>query len=108
MTNERPPAVQFERVSLAFDDKEVLREVSFAIPAGHMTILIGASGAGKSIVLKLILGLLKPDSGSIRVDGERIDTMTESQLMRVRDGIGMLFQRVASAAPGESPPCARQ
>jgi phospholipid/cholesterol/gamma-HCH transport system ATP-binding protein len=82
-------------VSLAFDDNVVLREVSFAIPAGHMTILIGASGAGKSIVLKLILGLLKPDSGSIRVDGERIDTMTESQLMRVRDGIGMLFQESA-------------
>ena len=95
MTNEHPPAVRFERVSLAFDDNVVLRDVSFAVPAGQLTILIGASGAGKSIVLKLILGLLKPDSGRIWVDGERIDTMTESQLMRVRDGIGMLFQESA-------------
>ena len=45
--------------------------------AGHMTILLGASGAGKSVILKLILGLLKPDSGVIRINGERIDTMTE-------------------------------
>ena len=95
MTSEHPPAVRFERVSLAFDDNVVLRDVSFAVPAGQLTILIGASGAGKSIVLKLILGLLKPDSGRIWVDGERIDTMTESQMMRVRDGIGMLFQESA-------------
>ena len=57
-------AVQFDRVSLAFDDNVVLRDLSFSVPAGHMTILIGASGVGKSVVLKLILGLLKPDSAS--------------------------------------------
>jgi phospholipid/cholesterol/gamma-HCH transport system ATP-binding protein len=88
-------AVVFDHVALAFDDKVVLRDVSFVVPAGHMTILIGASGAGKSIVLKLILGLLKPDSGIIRVNGERIDGMTETQLMRIRDDIGMLFQESA-------------
>ena len=88
-------AVQFEGVSLAFDDNVVLRDVSFSVPAGHMTILIGASGAGKSIVLKLILGLLKPDAGRIRVNGQRIDTMSETALMRVRDDIGMLFQESA-------------
>ena len=60
-----------------------------------MTILIGASGVGKSVVLKLILGLLKPDAGVIRVNGERIDTMTEAEMMRVRDDIGMLFQESA-------------
>jgi phospholipid/cholesterol/gamma-HCH transport system ATP-binding protein len=87
--------VVFDHVALAFDDKVVLRDVSFVVPAGHMTILIGASGAGKSIVLKLILGLLKPDSGIIRVNGERIDGMTETQLMRIRDDIGMLFQESA-------------
>jgi phospholipid/cholesterol/gamma-HCH transport system ATP-binding protein len=90
-----PNAVVFEAVSLAFDDNVVLREVSFAVPMGHLTILIGASGAGKSLVLKLILGLLKPDSGAILVHGERIDTMTEAQLLRVRDDIGMLFQESA-------------
>ena len=89
------PAVVFERVSLAFDDRVVLREVSFTVRRGHMTVLLGASGVGKSVVLKLILGLLQPDSGVIRVDGERIDTMTERELMRVRAGIGMLFQESA-------------
>jgi phospholipid/cholesterol/gamma-HCH transport system ATP-binding protein len=73
----------------------VLRNISFAVPAGQLTILIGASGVGKSVVLKLILGLLKPDSGAIRVNGDRIDTMTEARLLRVRDDIGMLFQESA-------------
>ncbi len=89
------PVVVFEHVSLAFDDDVVLRDVSFSVPAGHMTIVIGASGAGKSVVRKLILGLLKPDAGIIRVNGERIDTMTEAQMMRVRDDVGMLFQENA-------------
>jgi phospholipid/cholesterol/gamma-HCH transport system ATP-binding protein len=88
-------AVRFEHVSLAFDDDVVLRDVSFAVPAGHMTIVIGPSGAGKSVVLKLILGLLKPDTGCIFVNGERIDTMTEAGLMRVRGDVGMLFQESA-------------
>ena len=60
-----------------------------------MTILLGASGAGKSVVLKLILGLLKPDSGMIHVNGNRIDTMSEAAMMQVRDDIGMLFQESA-------------
>ena len=89
------PAVAFESVSLAFDDHVVLRDVSFSVRPGHMTLLIGPSGCGKSVVLKLILGLLKPDSGVIRINGERIDNMTERQLMRVRDDIGMLFQESA-------------
>ena len=89
------PVVVFDSVSLAFDDNVVLREVSFSVRAGRMMFLLGASGAGKSVVLKLILGLLKPDSGVIRVNGERIDTMTEAQLMTVRGDIGMLFQESA-------------
>jgi phospholipid/cholesterol/gamma-HCH transport system ATP-binding protein len=94
---ERPDSsvVEFEHVSLSFDDNVVLRDVSFSVPEAKMTILIGASGAGKSVVLKLILGLLKPDSGAIRVNGKRIDTMTEEQLLKVRDDIGMLFQESA-------------
>jgi phospholipid/cholesterol/gamma-HCH transport system ATP-binding protein len=89
------PVVEFEKVSLAFDDKVVLRDVSFVLQRGRMKILLGASGVGKSVVLKLILGLLKPDSGAIRVNGERVDTMTEQQLMAVRGDIGMLFQESA-------------
>ena len=88
-------AVVFDNVSLAFDDNVVLRDVSFKIRSGSMTILLGASGSGKSVVLKLILGLLKPDSGAILVNGERIDTMTEQQLLRVRSDMGMLFQETA-------------
>jgi phospholipid/cholesterol/gamma-HCH transport system ATP-binding protein len=89
------PAVIFDKVSLAFDDNVVLRDVSFTVRAGRMTMLLGASGTGKSVVLKLILGLLKPDAGSIRVNGVRIDTMTEPQLMAIRGDIGMLFQESA-------------
>jgi phospholipid/cholesterol/gamma-HCH transport system ATP-binding protein len=89
------PAVAFESVSLAFDDNVVLRDVSLTVHLGRMTILIGASGSGKSVVLKLILGLLKPDSGIIRVFGDRIDDKSEAQMMKVRDGIGMLFQENA-------------
>lgn len=89
------PAVQFEHVSLAFDDAVVLRDLSFTVPAGKMTIIIGASGSGKSVVLKLILGLLKPDTGVIRVNGRRIDNLPESELTRIRDEVGMLFQESA-------------
>lgn len=89
------PIVEFEKVSLAFDDNVVLREISFAVQAGHMVMLLGGSGSGKSVVLKLILGLLKPDSGAIRVRGERIDTMTDAEMMNVRGDIGMLFQESA-------------
>ena len=90
------PAVVFDKVSLAFDDNVVLRERQLCRCApGSMTMLLGASGAGKSVVLKLILGLLKPDSGAIRVNGQRTDTMTEAQMMEVRGDIGMLFQESA-------------
>jgi phospholipid/cholesterol/gamma-HCH transport system ATP-binding protein len=90
-----PSAVVFEGVSLAFDEQAVLRDLSFAIPNGSMRILLGPSGAGKSIVLKLILGLIRPDSGRIFVNDQRIDTMTERDLIRMRAGIGMLFQENA-------------
>ena len=88
-------AVCFDRVSLAFDDRVVLSDISFVVPRGSMTILLGASGSGKSVVLKLVLGLLRPDSGAVVVDGQRIDTMSERDLLRLRAGIGMLFQESA-------------
>jgi phospholipid/cholesterol/gamma-HCH transport system ATP-binding protein len=84
-----------DKVSLAFDDNVVLKEVSFTLMAGHTKVILGASGSGKSTILKLIIGLWKPDGGTIRVNGERVDTMTESQLMTVRDDIGMVFQEGA-------------
>lgn len=90
-----PPAVEFDGVSFAFDDEPVLRDISFTVPKGTMTVLLGESGAGKSVTLKLILGLLRPDSGAIHVNGERVDTMPEPALMRVRADIGMVFQELA-------------
>ena len=84
------PAVEFDQVSFAFDEHVVLRDVSFNVPRGSMKILLGASGAGKSVVLRLILGLLRPDSGTIHVNGQQIDRLPERELMRVRADIGML------------------
>ena len=85
----------FDRVSFAFDDHQVLHDVSFELPKGRMMMLLGASGSGKSVLLKLILGLLKPDAGEIFVHGRRIDQMSEPELMVVRADIGMLFQESA-------------
>ncbi len=89
------PAVVVDHVRFAFDDHVVLDDVSFSVPAGSMTILLGASGAGKSILLKLILGLFRPDAGTIRVHGQRVDQMSELELLRLRGGVGMLFQESA-------------
>jgi len=95
LDGEGAPAVVFDRVSLAFDDKVILDEVTFTLLLGHTKLILGASGAGKSTVLRLILGLLKPDSGVIWVNGERVDGMSEAELMRVRAHLGMVFQEGA-------------
>lgn len=89
------PIAVFEDVHLAFDEKVVLRGVSFAVMPGHTKILLGASGSGKSTILKLMLGLLKPDAGRIWVHGERVDTMRERDLLALRDQTGMVFQEGA-------------
>ena len=90
-----PLAIDVEHVSFAFDDHVVLRDVSFTVPKGSMRFLLGASGSGKSVLLKLLLGLLRPDSGTIAVNGQRIDHLPEAELLRVRAGIGMSFQENA-------------
>ena len=84
-----------DHVSLAFDDKVILKDVSFTLLSGHTKIMLGASGAGKSITLKIILGLLKPDGGVIWVNGERVDQLTEERMMVVRADVGMVFQEGA-------------
>jgi len=89
------PAVVFEEVSFAFDEQVILDRISFTVPRGAMWIVLGASGTGKSIMLKLILGLLRPDSGRIFVNGQRIDELPENDLMGIRADIGMLFQETA-------------
>ena len=88
-------SIVLDNVSLAFDDKVVLQDVSFELLPGHTKVILGGSGSGKSTILKLILGLLKPDGGTICVNGKRVDTMTELDLMEVRADIGMVFQEGA-------------
>jgi phospholipid/cholesterol/gamma-HCH transport system ATP-binding protein len=90
-----PPSVEFDRVSFAFDDHVVLRDLSFRVPTGSTRFLLGASGSGKSVLLKLILGLLRPDAGTIVVNGQRVDDMAERDLLRLRADIGMVFQENA-------------
>src|SRR5438128_10758411 len=92
---EDAEVVVFKHVSLAFDDTVVLRDVSFTLHRGHTKIILGASGAGKSISLKLILGLLKPDSGEVWVNGRQVDRLSEDELMKVRADLGMVFQEGA-------------
>ena len=92
---EGEPVVVFDHVSLAFDDTVVLRDVSFTLHRGHTKIILGASGAGKSISLKLILGLLKPDSGEVWDNGQQVDQLSENELMKVRADLGMVFQEGA-------------
>ncbi|HEX5167011.1 MAG TPA: ATP-binding cassette domain-containing protein, partial [Thermomicrobiales bacterium] len=89
------PVVEVENVSLAFDDKVVLKDVSFTLMPGHTKVILGASGSGKSTILKIILGLWKPDGGTVKVNGHRVDTMTEAELMTMRADVGMVFQEGA-------------
>lgn len=92
---DQTPAVEFEDVSFAFDDHVVLKNISFSVPVGGMTVLLGKSGVGKSVILKLILGLLRPDSGRISVNGQRIDHLPERELLQIRTDIGIAFQENA-------------
>jgi len=89
------PIIVFDGVHLAFDDNVILRNVSFTLKTGHTKVFLGASGAGKSTILRLILGLLKPDTGRIFVNGEQIENMHEDALMSVRGDLGMVFQEGA-------------
>lgn len=89
------PVIVFDRVRLAFDDKVVLRDVSFTLKKGHTKIILGASGSGKSTALKIITGLLKSDAGVVWVNGERVDLLNERQMMAVRGDLGLIFQEGA-------------
>jgi len=95
-SNQSDPAVVvFDHVQLAFDEKVVLKDVSFELCKGHTKIILGASGSGKSTALKIIVGLLKADGGTVMVNGKQVEKMSEAQLMEVRDDLGMIFQEGA-------------
>jgi phospholipid/cholesterol/gamma-HCH transport system ATP-binding protein len=89
------PVVMLDRVQLAFDDKVVLRDISFTLIKGHTKIILGASGSGKSCALKIITGLLKADAGVVWVNGQRVDQLNEREMMSVRADLGMIFQEGA-------------
>jgi phospholipid/cholesterol/gamma-HCH transport system ATP-binding protein len=87
--------VQFEDVSIAFDANPVLRNISFSVERGQTLVLLGPAGCGKSVLLKLANGLLKPDTGTIRVFGQNIDKLRRRELYALRARIGMVFQESA-------------
>jgi phospholipid/cholesterol/gamma-HCH transport system ATP-binding protein len=89
------PAIEFRNVLLAFDDRVILNDLSFKVMKGETKIILGGSGGGKSTIIKLVLGLLKPDEGRVLVDGEDITDYNEVQMMNVRKKIGMVFQEGA-------------
>ncbi|AXC12771.1 Methionine ABC transporter ATP-binding protein [Acidisarcina polymorpha] len=91
----KQPVVVFENVSISFDRNEVLRDISFKVMPGESRIVLGPAGCGKSVLLKLANGLLRPDSGRIFVFGNEIDVMPEEELFKLRDRIGMVFQEGA-------------
>ena len=88
-------ALEFEQVSIAFDEKVVLDHVSFQLPHGETKALFGVAGSGKSILLKLAMGLLRPDSGRIAVLGEEVTRMSEQDLFELRRRVGIVFQESA-------------
>ena len=85
----------FEEVSIAFDDNKVLDRLSFSLLHGQTKALFGVAGAGKTLVLKLAMGLIKPDSGKVTVLGEEVSSMREHDLFALRRRIGMIFQESA-------------
>lgn len=89
------PIVVFDDVSIAFDLKPVLQNISFAVQRGETRIILGPAGGGKSVLIKLVDGLIRPDSGVIRLFGEDVTRMKEVDLFKLRARIGMVFQESA-------------
>ena len=91
--NAQTPAIEFRNVFLSFDNTAALNGVSFTLDQGEMILLTGISGSGKSVLLRLAMGLLKPDSGQILIEGREIQELKEAELIGLRGGLmGMVFQ----------------
>jgi phospholipid/cholesterol/gamma-HCH transport system ATP-binding protein len=95
MTAAATPAVELREVTKAFGARRVLDRVDLAIPAGRGICILGRSGTGKSVMLKHIIGLMKPDSGRVLVEGRDITDLSSRDLSTVRQRIGFLFQNAA-------------
>jgi len=94
-TDRAIPAIEFRNVTMMYDGRKVLNDLSFKVMKGETKIILGGSGCGKSTTIKLVLGLIKPDSGQILVEGEDITDYNENHMMRVRKKLGMIFQEGA-------------
>jgi phospholipid/cholesterol/gamma-HCH transport system ATP-binding protein len=89
------PVLVFDHVSIGFEGKQVLEDVSLTVSPGETRILLGPAGSGKSVLLKLADGLLRPDTGTVTVFGEEVSNMPEEELFQLRGRIGMVFQEGA-------------
>src|ERR1700730_2762213 len=89
------PAVVFDNVYLGFDEGDILRGVSFSVPARETLVLLGETGTGKTLTLKLAAGLLKPTRGTISVLGQEVSAMSEKELLLLRERVGFVFQEGA-------------
>lgn len=90
--DQSQPVLRFERVTVRFDEYKALDEVSFAVEAGESLVIFGASGGGKTVLLKTALGLLRPDGGRVYVFGQDITDLREHELFGIRSNVGVLFQ----------------
>lgn len=87
--------IDFSHVSIAFDGRPVLEDVSFYVNRGQTLCILGRSGVGKSVALRMLMGFLKPDEGSIRIEGQEITTLSEEGMRAIRKRITMVFQNGA-------------
>jgi phospholipid/cholesterol/gamma-HCH transport system ATP-binding protein len=92
---EPEPIISFSHVGISFDGRSVLEDVSFYVNRGQTLCILGRSGVGKSVALRMLMGFLKPDEGSIRVEGQEITTLSEEGLRAIRKRVTMVFQNGA-------------
>ena len=84
--------IEIKNLKKSFSDKIILSDISFSIPHGQIVAIVGRSGVGKSVLLKCLIGLIKPDEGTIYLDNQLINSMNFKQLQKIRSKIGMVFQ----------------
>jgi len=92
---EEWPLISFRHVSMSFGDRKILDDVSFSVDRGETLCILGRSGVGKSVALRILMGFLKPQVGSIRVGGEEINAFSEEDMMAIRKRVTMVFQNGA-------------
>lgn len=94
-TSTHPVAIEFRHVSITFEDRPVLQDINFTVTRGEMLLILGLTGSGKSTILRLAIGLLRPDEGQIFLNGHEITRMSESDILKLRRRIGVVFQEDA-------------